>query len=78
MEQLTCPGCNKKSKEFLPTATIGIGARIKETGFRPVSSHTMQFTWICADCYKKIHELALEIHKIVKDEYLFFTALLKE
>lgn len=71
--KLTCT-CGKESVEVPSGITMGdISTR---TNFRPVNSFVGETIWLCNDCYKKVHELALAILKIVKDENLYFLNLL--
>ena len=74
MKTLTCT-CGKISSSF---DTNNVGEIRTQTAFFPLFSNTGGLNWLCGDCYEKVHQLALAIHEIVKDEFLHFGSLLKE
>ena len=74
MRTLICP-CGKESSPVESGITVGNTAL--KTNFMPVMNYAGEITWLCGTCYDKAHQLALEIHKIVKDELLYFPNLLK-
>ena len=73
MKTLTCT-CGKISSEYKEGNLGDIRA---QTAFVPIFSNTGAIHWLCDDCYEKVHQLALEIHEIVKDDFLHFGSLLK-
>lgn len=73
---LTCPGCGKKATAKETGGNIG---KIhKQTGYEPLSTHRGEFVYLCPDCYDIVHEHALVIAEIVKNEYVYFPRLLNE
>ena len=66
--------CGKK----VETMGRNVGEVMKETSFHPLFSYTGSMIWFCPECFRKIHEVALVIYAIVKDEYVSFQGMLKE
>jgi len=74
--RLTCT-CGKESVE-VNSSGITVGDISSRTKFIPILSYTGEVTWLCRDCYMRVHALSLEILKIVRDENLYFPSLLME
>ncbi len=73
-ETLACT-CGKKSGEL--DGNESTGKKRDKTGFGFAPTLEGEIIWLCPDCYKKVHELATSIHGIVKNEFLYFSALLR-
>jgi len=74
--QIFC-SCGKKAEVNTKMNTLNIGKASSQTGFRSIFTDEGKIIWLCDDCFLRAHKLAIEILKIVKNEYFYFPDLLK-